>query len=170
MPLLTTQAGAYQRAAGRYSGDAVSTASPAKLVVLLYDRLVLDLARARQAQLDGKRPVANENLIHAQDIVAELLSSLDVTAWDGAPQLSRLYSWLIAEMVRANVSGDHTKTKGCLDIAEELLAKCAAANIILDIAEELRQAWTEAEVQLSAARPTSTRPTSSGLTSVGLTG
>lgn len=153
MPLLTTQAGAYQRAAGRYSGDAVSTASPAKLVVLLYDRLVLDLARARQAQLDGKRPVANDNLIHAQDIVAELLSSLDVTAWDGAPQLSRLYSWLLAEMVRANVSGDHTKTKGCLDIAEEL-----------------RQAWTEAEAQLSAARPTSTRPTSSGLTSVGLTG
>lgn len=147
MPLVTTQGSAYQRAAGRYSGDAVSTASPAKLVVLLYDRLVLDLARARQAQLDGDRSVASSNLTHAQDIVAELLSSLDVTAWDGGPQLARLYTWLITEMVRANVSGDPMKTKGCIGIAEEL-----------------RQAWTEAE-SLAA-----TRGRGAGLPGVGLTG
>lgn len=143
----TTQASAYQRAAGRYSGDAVSTASPAKLVVLLYDRLVMDLARARQAQGAGNRTLAGDNLIHAQDIVAELLSSLDVGAWEGGPQLARLYTWLLAEMVRANVSGDPARTTGCLDVAEEL-----------------RQAWTEAEA-LSA-----TRAPGPGLSRVGLTG
>ncbi len=147
MPFATTHASAYQRAAGRYSGDAVSTASPAKLVVLLYDRLVLDLARAHQAQLDGNRALAGENLIHAQDIVAELLSSLDVHAWDGGPQLARLYTWLIAEMVRANVSGDQTKTSACRGIADEL-----------------RQAWSEAEAL------TSTRVASGSTAAVGLTG
>ena len=45
-PLPQSGAGAYQRAAGRYGSDATATASPARLVVMLYDRLALDLARA----------------------------------------------------------------------------------------------------------------------------
>ncbi len=65
---------------------------------MLYDRLVLDLARGRQAQLDGDREAANEQLGHAQDIVAELLSSLDVDAWEGGPGLASLYRWLLREL------------------------------------------------------------------------
>lgn len=145
---LQTNATAYQRAAGRYSGDAVSTASPARMLVLLYDRLVLDLARARQAQIDGERQVASDNLTHAQDIVAELLSSLDVDAWDGGPQLARLYTWLISEMVRANVSKDPQMTAGCLEVADSL-----------------RQAWTQAES--AGAAPIGT---SASIPLVGLTG
>lgn len=118
---------AYQRAAGRYGSEAAATASPAKLVVMLYDRLVLDLARGRQAQLDGDREVANEQLGHAQDIVAELLSSLDVDAWEGGPGLASLYRWLLRELMAANVRMDAGRTAGCLAVVEPL-----------------RDAWTEA--------------------------
>jgi flagellar protein FliS len=111
---------AYGRAATRYADDAVGTASPARLLVLLYDRLVLDLTRGHQAQLDGDRQVAHDNLAHAQDIVAELLSSLDLEVWEGGRELARLYQWLIAELVRANVSGDARRTADCLAVVQPL--------------------------------------------------
>jgi len=118
---------AYQKAASSYSGSAVATATPQRLVVMLYDRLVLDLGRARQAQEDGDRETAHENLSHGQEIVAELLSSLDVNAWDGGPGLARLYTWLMAEMTRANVRMEPQRVTDCLGVVQPL-----------------RDAWSEA--------------------------
>jgi flagellar protein FliS len=111
---------AYARAASRYGDDAVSTASPQRLLVLLYDRLSLDLRRAHQAQVDGAREVAHSNLGHAQEIVAELLSSLDTTVWDGARDLSRLYTWLMTQLTKANVRMDASITADCLRVVEPL--------------------------------------------------
>ena len=74
----------YANLRDRYVQDAVSTASPATLLIMLYDRLVLDLLRAEAALAEGKRDAANEQLTHAQDIVSELAATLDVNAWDGA--------------------------------------------------------------------------------------
>ena len=113
----------------RYLGDSVNTASPARLLVMLYDRLALDLERAEEA-IEGKdRMEANEQLIHAQTIIIELQTSLDVEAWDGAPGLSSLYTWLHSELVRANV--------------EQSVAKVASCRAIV---EPLRNAWHEAAV------------------------
>ena len=74
----------YDTLRDRYVQDAVSTASPATLLVMLYDRLVLDLLRAETALRDGKRDAANEQLAHAQDIISELANTLDVDVWEGA--------------------------------------------------------------------------------------
>ena len=117
----------YAKAAGRYGGDAVQTASPARLLVMLFDRLVLDLARAEHAMGAGSRTTWNANLQHAQDILAELLSSLDQDAWDGGPGLAALYTWMIAELTRANVGGDAAKVAACREMADQL-----------------RDAWTQA--------------------------
>jgi flagellar protein FliS len=64
-----------------YLGNSVQTASPARLLVMLCDRLVLDLQRGRDAQAAGVREEANSQLLHAQDILIELRSSLDTKAW-----------------------------------------------------------------------------------------
>ncbi|GAB3681696.1 flagellar export chaperone FliS [Angustibacter aerolatus] len=141
------QSDVQQRAAARYSGDTVATASPAKLVVLLYDRLLLDLTRAQQAQELGDRHLANAQLSHAQDIVAELLSSLDTTKWDGAAGLSSIYTFLLAELTRANVSGDPRRTAGCITVIRPLA-----------------DAWTQAAAQLAAGTAGSAVP------AMGLTG
>ena len=104
----------------RYLADSVATASPAKLLMMLFDRLSLDLARGEQALLDGNRPEANTQLKHAQDIVSELHMSLDLDAWDGAAGLGQLYAYVVTELVNANVQGDATRVATCRSLIEPL--------------------------------------------------
>ncbi|MEJ5944049.1 flagellar export chaperone FliS [Pseudokineococcus basanitobsidens] len=108
-------------ARARFLADAVATASPAKLLTMLYDRLVLDLSRAERAQEAGDRAVANSQLQHAQDVVTELHSSLDTSGtWAGAAGLAGLYTFLASELVEANVTGDPARTASCRAIVEPL--------------------------------------------------
>jgi len=104
------------------------------LLVMLFDRLVLDLARAEHAIGAGERSAWNCQLQHAQDILAELLSSLDQDAWDGGPGLAGLYAWMIAELTRANVGADAGKVAACRDMAQQL-----------------RDAWAEAATTAAPA-------------------
>ena len=118
----------------RYMGDTVTTASPQRLLVMLYDRLALDLERGEAALVAGDRAAASEQLQHAQDIVIELQGSLRMDIWDGAPRLSALYSWLLSELVRANVKGDLRRVGDCRKIVEPL-----------------RDAWREAAASLGSS-------------------
>jgi flagellar protein FliS len=103
-----------------YLGGMTSTASPARLLIMLYDRLVLDLQRAVELGDLGEFLGAGRQLMHAQEIVLELQGSLKIDAWDGAAQLSGIYAWLHSEMVRANVQRDVTATRACLALVEPL--------------------------------------------------
>ena len=103
-----------------YLSNMASTASPARLLVMLYDRLGLDLERAVEAQDRGDHTAAGPHLLHAQDIVLELQTSLRIDAWDGAARLSGIYTWLHSEMVRANVRRDVAATRGCLQLVLRL--------------------------------------------------
>jgi flagellar protein FliS len=104
----------------RYLADSVSTASPAKLLMMLYDRLVLDLTRGEQALLAGNRAEANTNLIHAQDILTELHMSLNMDEWSGAAGLAQLYTFTVTELVNANVRGDAARVASCRTLIEPL--------------------------------------------------
>ena len=104
----------------RYLGDSVATASPQRILVMLYDRLVLDLERAEIALDTGDRTEAAAQIQHAQDIVFELRESLRVDAWEGGPRLAALYSWMITELVQAGVKRDRNRVTACRQIAEPL--------------------------------------------------
>jgi flagellar protein FliS len=97
-----------------------STASPARLLIMLYDRLVLDLQRAIELGDLGEFLGAGRQLMHAQEIVLELQASLRTDVWDGAAQLSGIYAWLHSELVRANVQRDVAATRACLALVEPL--------------------------------------------------
>jgi flagellar protein FliS len=118
----------------RYLGDAISTASPQQLLVMLYDRLALDLERGRTALAVKDHEAANEQLQHAQAIVLELLSSLQVDAWEGGPRLAALYQWLHAELLTANLRKDANRVSSCLQVVEPL-----------------RDAWRQAAASLASA-------------------
>ena len=118
----------------RYLADSVATASPAKLLLMLYDRLVIDLDRGEQALLAGDRAEANTHLKHAQDIVTELHVTLDLDAWDGARGLAALYTFASTELINANIRGD--------------AAKVASVRGLL---EPLRDTWREAAMAVAAA-------------------
>ncbi len=104
----------------RYLDDSVMTASPARLLVMLYDRLVLDLGQAEEALRAGDRETGSDRLCHAQDIILELRGSLDVTAWEGGPGLASLYGFVFSELVRANVKADADVTASCRTLLEPL--------------------------------------------------
>ncbi|MEJ5913349.1 flagellar export chaperone FliS [Pseudokineococcus sp. 1T1Z-3] len=124
-------------ARARFMADAVATASPAKLLTMLYDRLVLDLSRAERAQETGDRGEANTQLQHAQDVVTELHASLDTSgAWAGAAGLAGLYTFLASELVEANVTGDPARTASCRAVVEPL-----------------REAWHQAAAQVGQGAP-----------------
>lgn len=117
----------------RYLGDSVSTASPHQLLVMLYDRLALDLERGQTALMAGDRETASGQLQHAQEIVLELRASLRVDVWEGGPRLAALYGWLLTELIQANLKGDIRRIGDCRRIVEPL-----------------RDAWREAAVQLGS--------------------
>lgn len=116
-----------------YLAASVSTATPSQLLVMLCERLVLDVERGADALRRGEPSQAHEPLLHAQEIVLELNASLDVEAWKGAPGLAALYDFLHHELVRANMGKDLSITESCLETVRAL-----------------RDTWREAALSLLA--------------------
>ncbi|CAA9362285.1 MAG: hypothetical protein AVDCRST_MAG34-2583 [uncultured Nocardioidaceae bacterium] len=119
----------FANAKNAYVDNSVATASPARLLVMLCDRLALDVQRALDAQRAGNHPESHNQLVHAQEIVIHLRSTLHVEAWDGGPGLASLYDWLHNELIRANVSKDPKLTEGCLSIVTDLADTWRAAAV-----------------------------------------
>ncbi len=113
----------------RYLADSVNTASPARLLVMLYDRLVLDLSRAATAQLEDDIFGASEQIRHAQLIIAELRSTLRMDVWDGAQNLSSLYGFMATELVAVCTEPDAQRTLAVCDIAAGLRDAWRAAGL-----------------------------------------
>jgi flagellar protein FliS len=104
----------------RYLQDSISTASPGKLLIMLYDRLVMDLVQGEEALRNGERETANDKLNHAQEIILELRTTLNVEAWSGAPGLASLYGFLLTELIGANIARDADRVAACRGIVEPL--------------------------------------------------
>jgi flagellar protein FliS len=104
----------------RYLQDSIDTASPGKLLVMLYDRLVLDLAQGEEAIRAGDRDTAADRITHAQEIILELRTTLDLDAWAGAAGLAGLYGFLLTELIQANIKRDADKVASCRGIVEPL--------------------------------------------------
>jgi len=120
-------------ARARYNQDAILSASPSRLLTMLFDRLVLDLQRAEAAQVEQDWNRASPFLVHAQDIIAELAGTLDVERWDGGQNLLAIYLFSSTKLVSANV--EHS-----VEATREVIA----------LMEPLRETWHEAAGQLMA--------------------
>ncbi|HYH51553.1 MAG TPA: flagellar export chaperone FliS [Acidimicrobiia bacterium] len=104
----------------RYVGASVDTASPARLVTMLYDRLVRDLVTAEAALAGSDFEGANNALVHAQEIIWELAAGLDPTKWSGGPALAALYQFMLEELLNANVKKDAAKVSSVRELVEPL--------------------------------------------------
>jgi flagellar protein FliS len=104
----------------RYARDSVTTASPVRLVTMLYDRLARDIDDAELAISMANPESAHTALRHAQDIVAELSFSLEVDSWSGGQGLLNLYTWLTGQLVAANLTKDASLLAGCREVVEPL--------------------------------------------------
>ncbi|MBN1174126.1 MAG: flagellar export chaperone FliS [Micromonosporaceae bacterium] len=124
----------------RYLRDAVMTASPGKLLVMLYERLVRDLTQGEEALRSGERSEGSRHLTHAQDIIIELRASLDLEGWDGAPRLASIYTFLLTELIAANVQADADRVASCRELVAPLLETWREALVLADEARTPAQA------------------------------
>jgi flagellar protein FliS len=106
----------YGLAKARYTSDAAETVSPARLLTMLYDRLVSDLLLAEDALTRKDPKTTGERLGSAQAILLELHASLDTEAWSGGDSLDQLYLWIIAELMRARLANDPSRVAQCRDL------------------------------------------------------
>ena len=117
-----------------YNRDSVLSASPSKILTMLYDRLLLDLHRAETAQVTGVWDAAATNLLHAQEIVAYLEETLNPELWDGGPGLLAIYQFVTRSLQGATMYRDVERTRECITLLEPL-----------------RSAWHEAAAQQAPA-------------------
>src|SRR4051812_40779968 len=82
----------------RFLRDRVLTATPAQRVVMLYDRLLLDITQGSQAEDNA---AAGPHLSHAMLVVAELQASLDLSAGGPADNLAQIYGYLLRQLIEA---------------------------------------------------------------------
>ena len=121
----------YDKVAKSYKASSVQTASPGRLVLMLFDGYLRFTEAARKSwdepDLIKKNEGINNNLIRAQNIVTELQSSLDLSVPGDLPgTLYRLYDYVLTNLQQANINKDAQK----IIEADKVIS-------------ELREAWSE---------------------------
>ncbi len=114
-----------------YMEASVATADPTRLLVMLCDRLVLDVQRGLSAMEAGNRQETHDQLIHAQAIVSELRGSLRTEGFDGGEQLGAIYDHLLQQLVLANVRQDPETTQHCLSLVRQIAETWREAALLL---------------------------------------
>jgi len=110
----------------KYQQQSVQTASPSQLVIMLYDGAIrfLKLGIAGIEEKDYAK--ANTNLQKVQNIVCELMASLD-HQYPIAKDLEAIYHYLLRLLIQANI---HKEVKPAQEVLNHL--------------SELRDAWVQA--------------------------
>ncbi|MDR2736468.1 MAG: flagellar export chaperone FliS [Gracilibacteraceae bacterium] len=102
-----------------YKQTAVETATPEKLVVMLYNGALRFLHKGEKGLLAGNYEEANEALSRALDIVVELNATLNMEAGDIASNLRDLYNFYAREILAANIKRDAAYLKPVIDFFAE---------------------------------------------------
>lgn len=110
----------YTAARARYASDTTDTASPARLLTMMYDRLVSDLASAEAAMQNNEIAVTGQRIGRAQEILLELAASLDIEIWPEGEPLRRLYLWMVSELWTARLRKQPEKVAECRQLIEPL--------------------------------------------------
>lgn len=126
----------------KYTTVDVETASQGKLVVMLFNGAIKRAEEAKRQMGKGKNETVHNNLIRAQEIIAELRASLDMKQGEVAKNLDRLYEYFQHLLITANIK----KSPGHIDECIELMGG-------------MRDTWQEAFRQLGDTRPADAPPT-----------
>lgn len=120
----------------KYTTVDVETASQGKLIVMLFNGAIKRAEEAKRQLEKGKNEAVHNNLIRAQEIIAELRSSLDMKHGEVARNLDRLYEYFQHLLITANIR----KLSAPID-------ECVGLMI------SLRDTWQEAFQQAAEQQP-----------------
>jgi flagellar protein FliS len=99
-----------------YQEQAVTTANGPQLLLMLCDRLAVDIARAQVALGSEDLKTTNESLQHAQQIVRMLRHSLDPNGFEGGQELLAVYVFLENHLIKANLEKSADVVKECAEL------------------------------------------------------
>lgn len=112
-----------------YRDNAVLTASPAGLVVMLYDGIGRFLRQAAAAMEDGDRPTASARMQRAEAIISELQVTLDhERGGEISGRLAEIYGFWRRHLDAARVEQDPAKLRHVISQAAELRGAFAAIS------------------------------------------
>ena len=133
-PAAAPAASPYGGQAARYRESELMSATPGQLVVMLFDKILLTIRRARVA-IEGRNIEERcENVCKAHEMITELRVTLDhEAAPEMSGQLDALYAFMLQELAAANRLQDVKKL-----------------DVVLHMASELRAAFSGAVQQLAA--------------------
>jgi flagellar protein FliS len=109
-----------QMPAKAYLRSKILNASPMELIIILYEGAIASCARAIELFGPGHRNETCEALIRAQNMVRELRNSLDMSRGEIAHGLYRLYSYMIQQLVQANVQRKRENVDRVMQMLTEL--------------------------------------------------
>lgn len=110
----------------RYQQERIMTTPKEELTLMLYDGCIRFIKAAILAMDDKQYEKVNENIIKAENIITELMSTLDMK-YEISNNLYNLYDFVYRWLIQANIKKD----KKYLDE-------------VLPIVQDLRDTWSEA--------------------------
>jgi len=129
-----------------YLRAAVQNASPAGLVIILFDLLINDLRRVIEAMQKGDIEKRSTELKHAFLLLQQLEGSLDIeNGGDAAIHFSRFYSAVRSKLMEAHVK-----------VSPEIV------NRQIDLLFDVRQAWQQIDQPNLSAAPAAIPSSSAG--------
>lgn len=94
----------YNKYIKQYQTSNITTATPEKLMILLFDGMLQFLQKAKNAIAENNLKERAENIENARKILRELMRTIDLeNGNDVSKQLFRLYNRLAMNLIKANV-------------------------------------------------------------------
>jgi flagellar secretion chaperone FliS len=148
-----------RKAYSRYRHSTVETASPGKLVVMLYDGAIRFLGEALE-HLEVNHPKeTHEAIVKAENILCELMSALDMQRGGKiAENLLSLYEFMHLRLVEANIQKDAGRVRDVLGLLQDLREAWAKA-VDIHAQEQFRAKQAALPAQ---ERSPETRPANAG--------
>ena len=103
----------------KYKQQSVLAATPAELTLMLFDGCIRFLKQAQAFIREKNIEQSHNNLIKAGDIIAELMSTLDVN-YEISNNLMSLYIYIYNEILKANMTKEAEKIEPIIDLVSEL--------------------------------------------------
>lgn len=104
-------------AAARYQEEVIMTKPPEELTLMLYDGCIRFIKLAMQAIDEKKFDKANENIIKAENIITELMSTLDMQ-YEISKNLMSLYDFIYRWLIQANLKKEKSILKRYLKLCK----------------------------------------------------
>ncbi len=109
------------KSADQYKQMQIKTASPGKLLLMLYQGAIKFMKLAKNNIKEGKIEASHKNIIKAQNIILELQSTLDKDqGGEIALRLESLYDFIYRELVQANLNKNTKHLDNVIPLVEEL--------------------------------------------------